>query len=230
MRVEREAMTEKKTNIHQRIRAVMTDVSYVQKEDKMVNNQYTFVSHDAVTKAVRGAMIEHGIIAVPNVTAWHQDGNRTSVDLLVEFFNVDDPKDSINVNVFGFGVDAQDKGPGKAFSYAKKYAFLQLFCLETGDDLERDSIDHKPEEKKEEEIWNGPMLVTALKGRLRSLSSDLKGIGSIDDFQMVMDEYAAEIEQTNNEPKLKPWCESMTRAINETKQRLEREAELDPPE
>lgn len=214
-------------NIHQRISAVMADVAYVQKEDKKVNNQYTFVSHDAVTKAVRGALIEHGIIAVPNVTAWHQDGNRTSVDLLVEFFNVDDPKDSINVNVFGFGVDQQDKGPGKAFSYAKKYAFLQLFCLETGDDPERDSIDHEP---KKEEVWNGPMLITALKARLRNLASDLKGVGSIDDFQMVMVEYDEEIEQTNHEPKLKPWCENMTRTINETKFRLEQEAELNPPE
>lgn len=222
-------MTEKKMNIHQRIRAVMVDVAYVQKEDKMVNNQYTFVSHDAVTKAVRGAMIEHGIIAVPNVTEWHQDGNRTSVDLLVEFFNVDDPKDSIRVNVFGFGVDQQDKGPGKAFSYAKKYAFLQLFCLETGDDPERDSIDHKPEEKKEEE-WNGPMLITALKGRLRSLSSDLKGIGSVDDFQGVMDEYADEIAQCNEEDKMESWCIGMNTAIKEAKERLEREAEFNPPE
>ncbi len=32
-----------------------------------------------------------------------------------------------------------DKGPGKAISYAFKYACLKLFCLETGEDADNDA-------------------------------------------------------------------------------------------
>ena len=153
-------------NIHQRIAAVMEAVGYVQKEAKKVNNQYRFVSHDAVTAAIQPELVKNGIVAVPTVTNHTQDGNRTAVDLRIDFVNVDKPEDKVSVEMFGYGVDPQDKGPGKAFSYAKKYAFLQLFCLSTGDDPERDNIDHKPAEQKSgackkngarNKDWKGPM-------------------------------------------------------------------------
>ena len=131
-------------NIYQRMHAVMKAVGYVQKEDKKVNNQYTFVSHDAVTGKIRPALIEAGIITVPRVVKWAQDGNRTEVNVEVDFVNIDKPEERITVPMFGFGIDQQDKGPGKAISYAVKYALLKAFSLETGDDPEKDIIDHKP--------------------------------------------------------------------------------------
>lgn len=133
-----------KPNIYQRMLAVMRDISYVQKSDKTVNNQYRFVTHDAVTAKVRTALIEHGIVATADVTAHRQDGNRTEVDVRVTFINVDTPADCVTINAFGYGIDPQDKGPGKAVSYAVKYAYLKAFALETGDDPERDSIEHAP--------------------------------------------------------------------------------------
>lgn len=140
--------TEASRNIHQRMLAVMRDVAYVQKGDKTVNGQYRFVSHDAVTAKVRGALIEHGIVATTDVERHNQDGNRTEVDVRVDFINVDDPSDRVTIRAFGYGIDPQDKGPGKAVSYAVKYAYLKAFALETGDDPERDSIDHEPPPKK----------------------------------------------------------------------------------
>ena len=131
-------------NIYQRMHAVMQAVSYVQKEDKKVNNQYTFVSHDAVTAKIRPALIENGIITVPRVIKWQQDGNRTEADIEIDFVNIDKPEERVTVSMFGFGIDPQDKGPGKAISYAVKYALLKAFSLETGDDPERDQHDHKP--------------------------------------------------------------------------------------
>lgn len=140
-------MNETSKNIHQRMHAVMATIGYVQKEDKQVNGQYRFVGHDAVTAKVRGALLEHGILTIPTVTKHVQDGNRTEVDMTIAFVNVDDPQDRIEVQAFGYGIDPQDKGPGKAVSYAVKYAYLKAFALETGDDPERDSIDHEPAKK-----------------------------------------------------------------------------------
>jgi hypothetical protein len=140
-------MTEKKTTtkkptIYERIHAVMKDLKYIQKGEKKVNGQYSFAGHDKVTSEVRKHLVTHGIVVVPSVTSHSQDGNRTVVDIETAFINVDNPDDKVVINFFGYGVDNQDKGPGKAFSYAKKYAFLQLFCLETGDDPEKDLIDY----------------------------------------------------------------------------------------
>jgi hypothetical protein len=43
-----------------------------------------------------------------------------------------------------------DKGPGKAVSYAFKYALLKVFCLETGDDPDNDANARYEPEKCQE--------------------------------------------------------------------------------
>ncbi len=141
-------------NIYQRILAVETAVSYVAKGDIMVNGQYTFVSHDAVTAILRPHLLENGIVYHPTKLEYIQDGNRTMVSLVLRFVNVDDPRDHIDVPSLGFGVDSQDKGSGKAISYAVKYALLKTFGLETGDDPERDLVDYvqKPSRPVEETL------------------------------------------------------------------------------
>lgn len=124
----------------------MEEVSYVQKEDKKVNNQYKFVSHDAVTAAIRPALLKYGVIAVPNFFDISVDGNRTNCSMAMTFVNMDLPEDKIEIPCAGFGqgIDPQDKGAGKAMSYAYKYALLKIFALETGDDPEKDNIDYSP--------------------------------------------------------------------------------------
>ena len=122
----------------------MAEVSYVRKEDKKVNNQYSFVSHDAVVAKMRPALIKQGILFASWVQEVKVNGNRVELTLGYKFINTDNPTDLIEGSSFGFGIDPQDKGPGKAMSYAKKYALLQAMLLETGDDPERDMIDYVP--------------------------------------------------------------------------------------
>lgn len=133
-------------NIYQRIHKIMEDVSYVQKEDKKVNNQYKFVSHDAVTAAIRPALLKHGVQAIPSYFDISADGNRTNCSMSMTFVNINQPEDRIVIPCAGFGqgIDPQDKGAGKAMSYAYKYALLKIFALETGDDPEKDNIDYAP--------------------------------------------------------------------------------------
>ncbi len=76
-----------------------------------------------------------------------QVGNRTQVLLKVRFANIDNPADFIDVPGLGYGVDDQDKGPGKATSYAVKYCLLKALGLETGDDPDLDDQPHKPPAK-----------------------------------------------------------------------------------
>ena len=139
-------MQDKPLNIYQRINAVMGEASYVQKDGKAAGLQYKTVSHDKVTAKLRGPMQKHGIVMISDIVELIQDGNRTSVKIAVSFVNIDKPEDKVTVHFYGYGIDNQDKGVGKAISYATKYCLLKTFCIESGtdDDVESHSIDHVP--------------------------------------------------------------------------------------
>jgi hypothetical protein len=116
----------------------MGELDYIQKGESRVNGQYRFVSHDQVTAAIHPLLVKYGITCLPSVEEIKQEGNRTEVKLLVMFFNADCPTDNFAIKAVGYGIDPQDKGPGKAISYAYKYALLKTFCLETGEDPDED--------------------------------------------------------------------------------------------
>jgi hypothetical protein len=131
-----------KENIYQRINAVMQTVKYVQK-DANVDGKYSAVTHDQVVAVVRPALVENGIVVVPEQVASEivlQTTTRSGAqmhlyggDYRVHFVNVDNPEDRITVPINAHGVDNSDKAPGKAISYAVKYAILKLLSLETGE-------------------------------------------------------------------------------------------------
>jgi len=133
-------------NLHQKIIGIMSELDYVAKGDKTVNGQYRFVSHDQVTAKIHPLLVKYAVTVVPSVESMQQEGNRTTLNLLVTFTNADNPEQTFTARYISQGIDgggydregrekpAGDKGPGKAISYAYKYAMLKTFCLETGDD------------------------------------------------------------------------------------------------
>ncbi len=132
-------------NIYQRMLAIMNEVQYLQKTDKAAKGlPYKFITHDQVTGSLHMPMVKHGVFTKSNILECRQDGNRTIVKVSVSFINVDDPQDMFEIISYGYGIDNQDKGIGKAISYATKMALLKNFMLETGEDPESDNIDYKP--------------------------------------------------------------------------------------
>lgn len=132
-------------NIYQKLHGIMQDWTTVFKGEKKVQNQYTFVSHDAVTSALHGHLVKWRLMVIPSVTGFRVDNNRTEVTIKVVVVNIDKPEETIESTAFGFGIDSQDKGPGKAVSYAFKYAILKLFALETTDDPDNDqNVKYEP--------------------------------------------------------------------------------------
>jgi hypothetical protein len=125
-------------NIYQRVLGVMSELTYIQKGDKQVNNQYRYVSHDQVTAKIHPLLVKYRFLMMPTVVKYAQEGNRTVVEQMVHFINVDKPEDSFHITTFGYGVDQGDKGPGKAMSYAFKMAALKALMLETGEDPDHD--------------------------------------------------------------------------------------------
>lgn len=126
-----------KLNVHQRMAKAMQEVTYIRKEQKE-GMRYSIVSHDAVTAKVRPALLAAGVHYYPVDMTMTQDGNRTECTMRVRFVNIETPSDFFEVASGGYGIDPQDKGPGKAISYAVKYALLKAMGLETGDDPDLD--------------------------------------------------------------------------------------------
>lgn len=138
-------------NIYQRINAVRKAIKYVQKDKDVSTGKggsYRAVTHDMVTAMVRPHMVEHGVVCFPalvssavSVAPPNADGTpakqiRYEATYDFHFVNEADPNDKIVLRIEAHAMDNADKAPGKAISYAKKYAVLKLFEIETGEDDE----------------------------------------------------------------------------------------------
>lgn len=144
-------------NIYQRINAVRKAISYIQK-DKAVSTgggSYRAVTHDAVTGMLRQHLVEQGIVIAPTLieSTFHakEEGSKQrlySASYDVRFINMDAPEECVTIRIEAHALDNGDKAPGKAISYATKYAILKLFNIETGEDEEsryqREEFDAEP--------------------------------------------------------------------------------------
>lgn len=133
-------------NIYEKINVIRKAVDYIQK-DKAVSTggsgSYKAVTHDAVTALLRKHLIEQGIVCIPTLVASHCDPKeegskqfRYSATYSFDFVNAETPTEKITIVMESHAMDNADKAPGKAISYAKKYAVLKLFEIETGEDEE----------------------------------------------------------------------------------------------
>jgi hypothetical protein len=134
-------------NLFQRINECRKKIDYIQK-DKSVSTgggSYKAVTHDAVTAIVRTHMVDFGIVSYPvlvesvmnppivNVDGSQSKQMRYEATYDFHFVNADKPEDRLTIRIQAHAMDNADKAPGKALSYAKKYAILKLFEIETGE-------------------------------------------------------------------------------------------------
>ena len=154
-------METNKMNIYQKMSAITDEIARVAK-NLNVNfgkSSYKAVGEADVLAAVKPIENKYGVYSFPAkrniimsqmVTTTDKEGNeKTSPFLRIEtiyrFVNIDTPADFLEVTVYGDGVDPQDKAPGKAMTYADKYALLKAYKIETGDDPDQTgSQDLKP--------------------------------------------------------------------------------------
>jgi hypothetical protein len=148
-------------NIYQKISEVMKNIEYLTKDDKVEfgTTKYKAISEEKVTTAVRKELIKQGIVIIP---IEQQSENKelirtdksvnmlTSVHIKYRIQNIDDINDYIEVESSGTGVDTQDKGVGKAMTYAYKYMLLRTFAIPTGEDPDKISSAETDEKIKNE--------------------------------------------------------------------------------
>lgn len=190
---------DEKLNIFEKINEVRKSVDYLEK-DKQVGGKYWAVTHDSVTAAVRNSLIAQGIILVPTLISSQSVPTtvttgkgipyiRYEAKYSIAFVNMEEPTERVEVVVESHAMDEGDKAPGKAISYATKYAMLKLFSIESGDHEEdrpevkvaKEKAFEKPH-KPTDGAWEAlsvdeRTMVFDLSNRVRSLATknDIKG-------------------------------------------------------
>ena len=134
----------------EKILAIMSDVQYLAKDDKVEfgKTSYKALSEEKVTSIMRAELLKHRVVVFPISQVASREGTITHVDVVYKMVNVDDPTDYIEIASCGDGADTQDKGSGKAMTYAFKYMWLRTFALPTGEDPDKissEELDAKQE-------------------------------------------------------------------------------------
>lgn len=156
--------------LYKKIHEVMKNVKYIQKDDTVGegNSKYKALSEEKVTEIVRAELIKQGLIIIPieqthtriDSSAMIEDKYKnikekwtrlTTVDVKYKIIDVESGEFEILASS-GTGVDSQDKGVGKAMTYAYKYMLLRTFAIPTGEDPDQiasDEFDKDIKSKKD---------------------------------------------------------------------------------
>lgn len=155
-------------NIFQRMSAITNEINKVAKNLSVGTGKsaYKAVGEADVLAAVKPAEEKYGVYSYPYdreiietailTTTSEWDGKVTEkknqflrVRTVYRFVNMEKPEEYIDITTYGDGMDSQDKAPGKAMTYADKYALLKAYKIITGDDPDQKySDDMKGKEQK----------------------------------------------------------------------------------
>lgn len=136
-------------NIFQRMSAITEEITAVAKNLSVGygSNSYKAVGEADVLAAVKPIEAKHGVYSYPvsreiveSGTLEKETKNGRTLQLFMRimvtyrFICIDNPASYIDIISYADGVDTQDKAPGKAMTYADKYALLKAYKIITGDD------------------------------------------------------------------------------------------------
>lgn len=147
--------------ISKAIIAVMDEVNGVAKNMTVGSgtNSYKGVSDKDVKQAIRESMIKNGLSILPTgITSkiqqdrWEEEvewqgkkSMKTKQSIFTEvetkYLLLHTSGESLELCGYGQGVDTQDKGAGKATTYALKNALLNMFLIPTGVDTDNTHSD-----------------------------------------------------------------------------------------
>lgn len=147
----------KKMNLWEKISQISSEIEYLKKDDVVGagQNSYKAISIEKVMENVSKKMCKFGVVVYPisqeytridEVTKGIDYKTKAVVDKVsrisevnvsYEVVNIHNPIEKIVTVSSGTGVDTQDKGVGKAMTYAYKNMIIKLFAIATGDDTDK---------------------------------------------------------------------------------------------
>lgn len=141
-------------NITKAIMEVMKEVTNIEKKMNVGtgNSSYKAIGDSIVRGTIKESMLKNGLVIIPTgVTAttkidrWEEDsqyGKKSKQSILTEahttYLLMHESGESVPLAGYGQGVDSQDKGAGKATTYALKNVLLDTFLIIKGEDMDTD--------------------------------------------------------------------------------------------
>lgn len=144
-------------NIYEKLSAITADISAVAKnlEVGVGSSKYRAVGEADVLAAVKPLEAKYKVYSYPykrtlvkddiftTKTEWQgkvseKQSNFLRLETVYRFVNMEKPEEYVEITTYGDGVDPQDKAPGKAMTYADKYALLKAYKIITGEDPDQD--------------------------------------------------------------------------------------------
>lgn len=146
-------------NIYEKMLAATVEVGNVAKnlEVGIGKNRYKATGEADVLAAVKKIEAKYGIYSYPisrkivasdtyTTTKTYDNGNSAEsttlfmrLEIVYRFLNIEKPDEYIDIVSYGDGIDTNDKAPGKAMTYADKYALMKAYKIITGDDPDQDA-------------------------------------------------------------------------------------------
>ena len=143
-------------NLAKAIISVMNDIKGIEKTMTVGEGRMSYkgVPDQEVKKIIKASMVKNGLCLLPikiepttRVERWEEADNYGKVKMKQTVFTevnatyllMHESGESQEISGYGQGVDSQDKGAGKATTYALKYALLYSFLVPTGDIDDADS-------------------------------------------------------------------------------------------
>lgn len=150
---------DEKINLFQRMLAITNELGTVAKNldiQQTKTSSYKAVSERDVIDAVKPLEAKYGVFSYPVrrevieseilESEREYNGNKTKViskymrvATTYAFVNVDEPMERLEITSYGDGIDTGDKAPGKAMTYADKYALMKAYKISTGEDPDQEA-------------------------------------------------------------------------------------------
>ena len=140
-------------NIWERMAAISAEIKSVETRQEVGfgNNKYKAAVEADVLKPVKEAEAkfrvfsypaDHEIVSQGELGAGGEKAKQfIRIKVKYVFVNLDSPEQVVSVVSYGDGVDSLDKAPGKAMTYADKYALMKAYKMVTGDDPDQNASD-----------------------------------------------------------------------------------------
>lgn len=145
-------------NIYEKMSAITNEIATVAKnltiDTNKKGNSYKAVGEADVLAAVKPLEQKYGVYSYPRSRTVIDSGELISkndygetrrlymrIETVYRFVNIEKSDEYIEIISYGDGVDSQDKAPGKAMTYADKYALLKGYKIQTGDDPDQYASD-----------------------------------------------------------------------------------------
>lgn len=142
-------------NIYEKLQAIVSEIGVIEKNlnvEISKTSSYKAVSERDVLDNVKPLETKYHVYSYPverkiidsDVLVKETSYGKTNtlfmrMEVTYRFVNIDKPEEIVEVKTFGDGLDTGDKAPGKAMTYADKYALMKAYKLSTGDDPDKDA-------------------------------------------------------------------------------------------